>query len=255
MKIKDCTAVVTGGASGLGKAVVENIVSHGGRVAIFDLQEDKGQALEDQYKPHVRFVKTNITQEADVINALDFTQEQFGPINVVVNCAGIVYGGKILSRKGTHSLENFSKVINVNLVGTFNVIRLASERMANNQPNHADERGVIVNTASIAAFEGQIGQAAYSASKGGIVSLTLPLARELACKGIRINAIAPGLFETPLFNEVPEDIKQALSASVPFPSRLGKPCEYAKLVNAVIENTMINGETIRIDGALRMQAR
>ncbi|WP_096199857.1 3-hydroxyacyl-CoA dehydrogenase [Bacillus sp. FJAT-45350] len=255
MNSKESIAIVTGGASGLGEAVVRNIVEQGGRSAILDLDVERGQALTEELGNQVIFVKTDVTDELSVQHALSETIDAFGSINTVVNCAGIGIATKVLSKKGVHDLNLFSKVIQVNLVGTFNVIRLASEKMIDNEINENNERGVIINTASVAAFEGQIGQAAYSASKGGVVSLTLPIARELAAYGIRVMTVAPGLFETPMFASLPEDSRKALGAMTPFPSRLGAPREYAQLTQSIIENPMLNGEVIRLDGAIRMQPK
>lgn len=256
LDIREVVAIVTGGASGLGEAAVRNVVGHGGRVAILDLAVEKGQALASELgSDRAMFVHTDVLSEASVRDAIDQTAGAFGTIHVVVNCAGISLAQKTLSRSGPHPLESFNKVISVNLVGTFNVIRLAVEQMAGNEPNQQGERGIIINTASVAAFEGQVGQVAYSASKGGIVGMTLPLARDLAPYGIRAMAIAPGLFDTPMFDQLPRSVKDALGATVPFPSRMGDPREYAMLVNSIITNSMLNGETIRLDGAIRMQPK
>ncbi|CAG9816262.1 unnamed protein product, partial [Phaedon cochleariae] len=249
-------SLVTGGASGLGKATVERLVQQGSKVVLCDLPASKGNEIaksigEDQ----VIFAPVNVTSEEDVKNALSLTKEKFGKLNSVVNCAGIGVAFKTYNfrKKSPHSLEDFTKVLMVNTVGTFNVIRLSVGLMGDNEPDQVGSRGVIVNTASIAAFDGQMGQAAYSASKGAIVGMTLPIARDLATDGIRVVTIAPGLFKTPLFDSLPEKVVAFLEKSVPFPSRLGYPEEYAQLVQSVIENPMLNGETIRLDGALRMQ--
>lgn len=255
MKIKDSVAVVTGGASGLGEATVRNLVKQGGKAAIFDLQEEAGNKLAAELGEGVIFVKTDVTDEASVQKAVNTTVEKLGGIHIVVNCAGIGVAQKVLGKKGPMPLENFNKVIQVNLVGSFNVIRLAAEKMVNNSPNEEGERGVIISTASVAAFEGQIGQAAYSASKGGIVGMILPIAREFAAHGIRVMGIAPGIFDTPMFDNLPDNVREALGKMVPFPSRLGKPPEYALLVQDIVENTMLNGTTIRLDGAIRMQPK
>jgi 3-hydroxyacyl-CoA dehydrogenase / 3-hydroxy-2-methylbutyryl-CoA dehydrogenase len=255
MHIHDCRAVVTGGASGLGEATVRNIVEKGGRAIIFDLSEENGKRLQAELGDQVFFTKTDVTKEEEVISALNLAIDKIGSINTVVNCAGIAPPGKLLGKKGIHDLEMFSKVISINLIGSFNVIRLAAEKMVNNDPNEFGERGVIINTASVAAYEGQIGQVAYSASKGGIVGMMLPLARELATHGIRVMTIAPGLFHTPMFDTLPEEARLTLGKMVPFPARLGYPVEYAKLAESIIENPMLNGETIRLDGALRMQPK
>lgn len=255
MKINECKAIVTGGASGLGEATVRNIVENGGKAVIVDLSEENGKRLEAELGNGVLFLKTDVTREEDVQKAVSQAIEAMGGINTVVNCAGIGIADKVLGKNGPHSLEKFTKVISVNLIGTFNMIRLAAEKMTSNEVNDLYERGVIINTASVAAFEGQIGQAAYSASKGGIVGMTLPIARELARFGIRVMSIAPGLFLTPMFDSLPQEARDSLGKMVPFPQRLGNPEEYAQLVQSIIENPMLNGETIRLDGAIRMQPR
>ncbi|MBN8192105.1 3-hydroxyacyl-CoA dehydrogenase [Bacillus sp. NTK074B] len=255
MKINESIAIVTGGASGLGEATVKKIIQGGGKAAILDVSDERGRFLVDELGDQSMFIHTDVTEEEDVTNAIQKAVGGFGSINTVVNCAGIGPASKLLSRKGIHSLDMFSKVISINLIGTFNVIRLATEHMATNEPNELGERGVIINTASIAAFEGQIGQAAYSASKGGIVGMTLPIARELASYGIRMMTIAPGLFHTPMFESLPEEAVESLGKMVPFPKRLGHPDEYAQLVGMILTNPMLNGETIRLDGGIRMQPR
>ena len=255
MNIKTCCAIVTGGASGLGEATVRNIVKNGGKALIVDLSEERAKRLKEELGENVYYTLTDVTKEEEVKAAVDYGYEQFGEINAVVNCAGIGIAAKLLGRKGVHELDLFSKVIAINLIGTFNVIRLAAERMIQNEANEFGERGVIINTASVAAFEGQIGQAAYSASKGGIVSMTLPIARELAAYGIRVMTIAPGLFHTPMFDSLPEEARTSLGKMVPFPSRLGFPEEYAMLTESIMTNPMLNGETIRLDGGIRMQPR
>jgi 3-hydroxyacyl-CoA dehydrogenase / 3-hydroxy-2-methylbutyryl-CoA dehydrogenase len=255
MKLSETKAIVTGGASGLGEATVRRIVEQGGKAAILDLSVERGEALVQQLGEQVVFMKTDVTSEEEVTHAINKALESFGSINTVVNCAGIGVAGKLLSRKGVHSLDMFSKVISINLIGTFNVIRLASEQMSKNAPNELGERGVIINTASVAAFDGQIGQAAYSASKGGVVGMTLPIARELAVFGIRVMTIAPGLFHTPMFDSLPAEARDSLGKMVPFPQRLGYPEEYAQLAESIITNVMLNGETIRLDGAIRMQPK
>lgn len=255
MNIQNCVAFVTGGASGLGEATVRNIVSKGGKALVADLSEERGSILKEKLGESILFVKTDVTKEEDVSNALEKGIQTFGYINTVVNCAGIGVAQKVLNRKGPHSLDDFSNVISINLIGSFNVIRLAAERMKENEPNAEGERGVVVNTASVAAFDGQIGQAAYSASKGGIVGMTLPIAREFASFGVRVMTIAPGLFHTPMFDSLPAEARDSLGKMVPFPSRLGYPEEYAQLVQSIIENPMLNGDTIRLDGAIRMQPR
>jgi|SRR5690625_63459 len=255
MNIKQTVAIVSGGASGLGEATVRNIVRKGGKAIIFDLQEEKGMNLAEQLGDHAHFIQTDITSETDVQKALSEVIDTHGYVNTLVNCAGIAVAKRTLGKKGAHDLKSFKNVLHVNLVGTFNMIRLTAEKMADNETNEHDERGVIINTASVAAFEGQIGQVAYSASKGGVVGMTLPVARDLASIGVRVVTIAPGIFETPLFAQLPEKAKEALGDMTPFPSRLGMPHEYAHLVEGIIENPMLNGETIRLDGAIRMQPK
>lgn len=255
MKMEECRAIVTGGASGLGEATVRNIVQKGGKTVIFDLSEESGQRLQKELGESVLFLKADVTKEVNIQESVRKASEFMGGINSLINCAGIAIAEKVIGRKGVHDLSLFSRVINVNLIGSFNVLRIVAENMISNEPNDQDERGVIINTASVAAFEGQIGQAAYSASKGGIVGMTLPIARELARYGIRVMAIAPGLFHTPMFNTLPQEAKESLGKMVPFPSRLGYPSEYAQLVQSIIENPMLNGETIRLDGAIRMQPK
>ena len=255
MEIKNKVAVVTGGASGLGEATIRLIVAKGGKAVILDLAEERGSKLASELGESVLFQKTDVADEASVQAALDQTVKSFGTVDFVINSAGIGNGQKIVGRRGAHSLVVFNKVLQVNLIGTFNAIRLAAVIMVQNKPNQHGERGVIVNTASAAAFEGQIGQAAYSASKGAIVSMTLPIAREFASSGIRVVTIAPGMFDTPLTDSLPEDIRKSLEELVPFPSRFGHPEEYAQMVRSIIENPMINGTTIRLDGAIRMQPK
>ncbi|OLS36184.1 3-hydroxyacyl-CoA dehydrogenase [Bacillus sp. MRMR6] len=255
MRIQDSIALVTGGASGLGEATVRNIVKHGGKAAILDLNEERGKALVEELGENAIFFKVNVTSEEDVQTAIDHTIAQFGGFNTVVNCAGIGHPEKTVSRNKAHDFNNFKRVVEINLFGTFNVIRLAAEKMVTNHPNSEGERGVIINTASVAAFDGQIGQASYSASKGGVVGMTLPIARDLAKSGVRVVTIAPGLIETPLFGTLSDQAREALEAQVPFPSRLGRPSEYAHLAQTIIENVLLNGETIRLDGAIRMAPR
>ncbi|HVQ32204.1 MAG TPA: 3-hydroxyacyl-CoA dehydrogenase [Vicinamibacteria bacterium] len=252
MKIQGKTFLVTGGASGLGGATVRALSAAGANVVILDLNAATGDALARELGPAVRFARTDVTSEADVQAALALARQAFAGVHGVVNAAGVGTAEKVLGKSGPHSLELFERTIRVNLVGTFNVIRLAAAAMAAQEPTDTGERGVIVNTASIAAYDGQIGQAAYAASKGGIVGLTLPIARELARSGIRVVTIAPGIFDTPLLAGLPEAARLSLGQQVPFPSRLGRPDEYASLVRHVLENEMLNGEVIRLDGALRM---
>lgn len=255
MNIDKTVAVVTGGASGLGEATVRKIVANGGKAAIFDVNEEKATQLVEILGEQVMFINTDVTSEESIETAFSEVVNRFGEVTATVNCAGIGNGEKTYSKHGPHRLETFKKVIDINLIGTFNTIRIAAEKMAENESNENGERGVIINTASVAAFDGQIGQAAYSASKGGIVGMTLPIARDLASLGIRVMTIAPGLFNTPLFEKLPEKVFNALEASVPFPQRLGYPIEYASLVKQIIKNPYLNGETIRLDGAIRMQPK
>jgi NAD(P)-dependent dehydrogenase (short-subunit alcohol dehydrogenase family) len=252
VEIKDCVAVVTGGASGLGGATVSMIVGAGGRAVILDRSGSPGADLASSLGERARFVATDVTSEPEVRAAIAGAVEAFGGVHVAVNCAGVGVAAKVVSRRGLFPLDLFTKCVEVNLFGTFNVIRLAAEAMVKNEPNADGERGVIVNTASVAAFDGQIGQAAYSASKGGVVGMTLPIARELAAYGIRVMTIAPGLFNTPMLAMMPEEGRKKLGAQVPFPPRLGEPPEFAALVRAIVENPMLNGTTIRLDGAIRM---
>jgi NAD(P)-dependent dehydrogenase (short-subunit alcohol dehydrogenase family) len=255
MKIDGSTFLVTGGASGLGRATVERLLAHGGRVAILDLERSAGAQVATELGPHALFTPCDVTRADEVGAAIDAAVQRFGPIHGLVNCAGVAIAEKAYGKRGPHDLGSFTFVIQVNLIGTFNCIRLGAARMAQNAPREDGERGVIVNTASVAAFDGQIGQAAYSASKGGIVGMTLPIARDLAEVGIRVCTIAPGLFDTPLMGMLPEPARQSLARQVPFPSRLGRPPEYAALACHIIENPMLNGETIRLDGAIRMAPR
>lgn len=246
MRIEEKTFLVAGGGSGLGGATARMLAGAGANVVVADL---KGEAPQGG-----RFVETDVTDEQSVRAAVDAALE-LGDLRGAINCAGIASAEKVLGKGGPHSLDSFAKVVQVNLVGTFNVVRLAAEAMVSNDPLENGERGVIVNTASVAAFDGQIGQVAYAASKGGVVSLTLPVARELATSGIRVMAIAPGIFDTPMMAGLPEDARVSLGNQVPFPSRLGKPEEYADLVRHIVENEMLNGEVIRLDGAIRMAPR
>ncbi|MGF7218384.1 NAD(P)-dependent dehydrogenase (short-subunit alcohol dehydrogenase family) [Spirosoma lacussanchae] len=256
MTIQHATALVTGGASGLGEATVRMLAANGANVIIVDLNEERGKALADELGDTARFQKTDVTSETDVQTAINLAIETFGGLHINVNCAGIVEARKTLGKVdgvyGAHSLAVFQKTIAINLIGTFNVIRLSALAIEQNEPNAEGERGVIINTASVAAYDGQMGQAAYSASKGGIVGMTLPIARDLARSGIRVMTIAPGLFETPLLLGLPEEARLSLGQQVPFPSRLGRPAEYGMLVKSILENPMLNGEVIRLDGAIRM---
>lgn len=250
MNISDCAAIVTGGASGLGEATARELAKHGAKVAIFDLNEERGGNIADEIKGV--FVAVDIADETSVTKGLDIASEVQGGIRILVNCAGIAHGQKTLSKGKPHTLVDFEHVINTNLVGTFNCIRLVAARMAAQDPINEEERGVIINTASVVAFEGQIGQAAYSASKSGIVGMTLPIARDLSRNGIRVVTIAPGIFKTPMMAGLPQEAQESLSASVPFPQRLGEPSEFAALVQHICVNTYLNGETIRLDGAIRL---
>ena len=255
MKLADCVALVTGGASGLGEATVREVLSAGGRAVILDRPQSAGQQLARDLGDAAIFAAADVTNEAEVAAAVQQGVARFGTVHIAVNCAGVGAAMKTVSKQGPMPLEIFSKVIEINLIGTFNVLRLAAAQMSKNTSNAEGERGVIINTASVAAFDGQIGQAAYAASKGGVVSLTLPVARDLASVGIRVMTIAPGTFDTPMLAMLPEAQRQALAAQIPFPPRLGRPTEFAMLARQIVENPMLNGETIRLDGALRMPPR
>jgi NAD(P)-dependent dehydrogenase (short-subunit alcohol dehydrogenase family) len=254
MDLASVRAVVTGGASGLGRATAARFAAAGGRVAILDRPASAGADVAKSLD-HTVFTPADVTSADEVGRALETAREQLGGINVLVNCAGIGTAMKTFGKAGPAKLEEFTRVITVNLIGTFNCIRLAAVHMAKNAPGADGERGVVINTASVAAFDGQIGQAAYSASKGGIVGMTLPIARDLAELGIRVMTIAPGIFETPLLGTLPEPVRASLAKQVPFPSRLGQPDEYAALACHIVTNGMLNGETIRLDGAIRMAPR
>jgi len=255
MEIDGCVALVTGGASGLGEATVRRILEQGGRAVILDRPGSAGEELAAALGTRTAFAPADVTSAEEVSAAVARAIERFGRLDVAVNCAGIGAAMRTVSKQGPMPLELFTKVVSVNLIGTFNVIRLAAAQMASNAPNAEGERGVIVNTASTAAFDGQIGQAAYSASKGGVVGMTLPIARDLASLGIRVMTIAPGTFDTPMLVLLPDEQRRALAAQIPFPSRLGRPGEFAALACHIVENPMLNGETIRLDGALRMPPR
>jgi NAD(P)-dependent dehydrogenase (short-subunit alcohol dehydrogenase family) len=252
MKVAGTVALVTGGASGLGEATVRTLVAAGGKAVILDRPQSNGEELAKSLGGNAAFAPADVTISEQVQGAVQMAIDTFGTVHVAVNCAGVGAAMKTVSRQGPMPLEIFTKVIEINLIGTFNVIRLAAAQMVNNEPNDEGERGVLVNTASVAAFDGQIGQAAYSASKGGVVGMTLPIARDLASVGIRCCTIAPGTFDTPMLAMLPEPQRQALAAQIPFPSRLGKPEEFAALAKHIVENAVLNGETIRLDGALRM---
>ncbi|MGC9223944.1 MAG: 3-hydroxyacyl-CoA dehydrogenase [Terracidiphilus sp.] len=255
MQITDHVFLVTGAASGLGAATARLLAAEGGSVVIADRDSAAGERLAAELGSTARFSLTDVTSEHDAQAAVDLALSAFGHLHGLVNCAGIAPSEKVVGRGGPHRLETFARTININLIGTFNMIRLAAAVIAKEEPNADGERGVIVNTASIAAFDGQIGQAAYAASKGGVAALTLPIARELARSGIRVAAIAPGIFATPMMAAFPQEVQDALAKSVPFPPRLGRPGEFAALVRHIIQNSMLNGETIRLDGALRMAPR
>ncbi|MDB5985555.1 MAG: 3-hydroxy-2-methylbutyryl-CoA dehydrogenase [Nevskia sp.] len=252
MQIEGSVFIVSGGASGLGASTVRQLAQGGARVVIADINEIAAQALLNELGANLRFARTDITAEADAQAAVATALEAFGALHGLVNCAGIATSEKVLTKNGPHALNTFARTLSINVVGSFNMIRLAAAQMSTQQPNAEGERGVIINTASIAAFDGQIGQAAYAASKGAVVSMTLPIARELARSGIRVMTIAPGIFETPMMAGLPQDVQESLGRGVPFPPRLGRPQEFAALVQHIVENSMLNGETIRLDGALRM---
>ena len=255
MNIRDSVIVVTGGASGLGEACVRHLAEQEAKVCIMDVNVERGEKISSELRDSVIFCRTDVTDEKSVQLGIDKVLETFGAMHVDINCAGIGVAEKVLSKKGPMSIENFNKVVELNMTGTMNMIRLTAEKMIDNTPNEDGEKGVVINTASGAAFEGQIGQAAYSASKAGVVGMTLPIAREFAEYGMRVVTIAPGLFKTPLLNLLPEEILDSLEKTIPFPKRFGKPSEFAMLAAHIIENPMLNGETIRLDGAVRLMAR
>lgn len=255
MQIKDSVFVVTGAASGLGLATAEMAIAEGGRVVLADMNLEAGQSAAKRLGNNALFHQTNVADDSSARACINAAVQQFGAIHGLVNCAGIAPAEKVLGKEGPHGLDSFAKVVTVNLIGTFNMIRLAADAMAKNNPNDQGERGVIVSTASVAAFEGQIGQAAYTASKGGVAAMTLPIARELARTGIRVLTIAPGIMETPMLLGMPAEVQESLGKMVPFPSRLGKPAEYARLVKHMAENSYLNGEVVRLDGAIRMGAK
>ncbi len=252
MEIRNHSFIVTGGASGLGEATARALVAAGGNVVIADLQATRGVALERELGTGARFIRCDVSVEADARATVDLALTRFGGLHGLVNCAGVALGEKTVGKDGPHSLAAFTNVITVNLIGTFNMIRLAADAMSKGAPTPSGERGVIVSTASVAAFDGQIGQAAYAASKGGIVGMTLPVARDLSRSGIRVCTIAPGLFDTPLLQGLPQEARESLGKMVPFPPRLGRPDEYAALAIQIITNEMLNGEVIRLDGAIRL---
>jgi NAD(P)-dependent dehydrogenase (short-subunit alcohol dehydrogenase family) len=255
MKIAEARAVVTGGASGLGNAVARHIVANGGRVVMLDVQEGPGQAAATELGAAAGFVKCDVTSEAEVVAAMEAARQRLGGINLLVNCAGIVGAGRMLGKNGPMAGEFFTKVIHINLIGTFLCDKAAAAIMQANAPGADGERGLLIHTSSVAAFEGQIGQVAYSATKAAVMGMTLPIARELAQFGIRCMSIAPGIFRTPMMDAMSPELQASLGKQVPFPSRLGKPEEFAQLVAAIFENPMLNGETIRLDGAIRMQPK
>jgi NAD(P)-dependent dehydrogenase (short-subunit alcohol dehydrogenase family) len=252
MQLNEVKALITGGVSGLGLAVARKVVASGGQAVLLDINDEAGAAAEAELGGAVSYIRTDVTSEQGVIDAVKLAVDHMGLVNAAVNCAGIIGAGRVLGREAPMALDFFAKVIQVNLVGSFNIIKAAGAAMESNPPNEDGERGVIVSTASVAAFDGQIGQAAYSASKAGIAGMTLPVAREYARIGVRVNTVAPGIFWTPMVDGMPEHIQESLSASIPFPSRLGKPEEYAELVAHIMENGYLNGETIRLDGAVRL---
>lgn len=256
MQIQNKVFLITGGGSGLGAATAKLLVSAGAKVVLADINAEAGAAqVAELGEANARFIRTDVCSEADGKAAVQLALDAFGALHGLANCAGVAPAEKVIGRNGVHGLESFTRTININLIGTFNMLRLAAEAMAQNQPDAGGERGIIINTASVAAFDGQIGQAAYSASKSAVVGMTLPIARELARSGIRVMTIAPGIFETPMMAAMPQEVRDSLGASVPFPPRLGRPDEYAALARHIIENSMLNGEVIRLDGAIRMAAK
>lgn len=255
MKIKDVRAVVSGGASGLGLAVAQRVIAEGGKAALLDVQEAAGQAAAKALGGNAFFFRCDVTSEAEVNAGVASARERMGGLNLAVSCAGVVGAGRVLGREGPMSADFFTRVIHINLIGTFLLDKAAAVAMQTNAPNEDGERGVLIHTSSVAAFEGQIGQAGYSATKAGVAGMVLPMAREFARIGIRVMAIAPGIFRTPMVADMPEDVQKSLAAQIPFPSRLGKPEEFADLVAAIVQNPMLNGEIIRLDGAIRMQPK
>lgn len=252
MQVADRVFLITGGASGLGATVAAHLVAQGAKVVLADIGREAGEAKARELGETARFIATDVTDAGQAEAAVQLAVDAFGRLDGLVNCAGIAPGERVVGRQGPHSLDLFSRVISINLIGTFNVLRLAADVISRNDPGEDGERGVIVNTASVAAFDGQIGQAAYAASKAGVAGLTLPVARELARFGIRVVTVAPGIFETPMMAGMTEEVRSSLNATVPFPARMGKPAEFAALVQHIIENRYLNGETIRLDGAIRM---
>jgi len=255
MKIEGSVFLITGGASGLGAATAQHLLKAGASVLLADLNSAGGEALADKLGPKAAFTRTDVVDDSSMQAAVDLAVARFGALHGVICCAGIAPGEKVLGKEGPHALDSFTRGVMINLVGTFNAVRLAVEAISRNPPNAEGERGVVVMTASVAAFDGQIGQAAYAASKAGVVGMTLPIARELARFGIRVMTIAPGIFETPMLLCLPQDVQDSLGKTVPFPPRLGRGCEFSQLVQSIVENPMLNGEVIRLDGALRMSAK
>ncbi|MDH1621653.1 3-hydroxyacyl-CoA dehydrogenase [Pseudomonas sihuiensis] len=255
MRIDESVFLISGGASGLGLATARELVGRGGKVVLLDINAEAGQQALAELGGNARFVCADITREEDGQAAVAQALAAFGALHGLVNCAGVAPAEKVLGRNGAHGLDSFRRTVEINLIGSFNLLRLAAEAMAQNTPNAGGERGVIINTASVAAFDGQMGQVAYAASKGGVAALTLPAARDLARSGIRVMCVAPGVFETPMMAGMPQEVRDSLAANVPFPPRLGRPDEYAALVRHIVENPMLNGEVIRLDGALRMAAK
>ena len=252
MQIQGSSFVISGGASGLGLATARQLIALGGKAVLADVNPNAGAAALAELGASARFIRTDVTSEADCAAAVALAVKEFGSLHGAINCAGVGVPMKVLGKEGPHTLDHFTRVININLIGSFNLLRLAANEMQKNTPNADGERGVVINTASVAAYDGQIGQAAYAASKAGVVGMTLPVARELARFGIRIVTVAPGLFETPMMAALPKEAQESLGKSVPFPPRLGRPSEFAMLAQQIVENPMLNGETIRLDGALRM---
>lgn len=255
MQINHSTFIVAGGGSGLGAATAAMLIANGGNVVIADINKEAGEKKAAELGGKARFIETNVCDEASVQAAVDLAQSAFGGLQGAINCAGVAPGERVVGRNGPHSLANFRRAVDINLIGTFNVIRLAAHAMSTQAPNASGERGVIINTSSVASFEGQIGQAAYAASKAGVNGMTLPIAREFAKLGIRVMTIAPGIFDTPMLQGMSEEIRASLGAQVPFPPRLGRPEEYAALARHILENEVLNGEVIRLDGAIRMGAK
>ena len=255
MQIQKAVFLITGGGSGLGAATAKMLIDNGASVVLADINKEAGAAKLAELGSHARFIETNVTDEASVQAAVDLCISAFDGIHGAVNCAGVAPGERVVGKNGPHSLNNFRRAVEINLIGTFNVFRLAAHAMSLLPPSASGERGVIINTSSVASFEGQIGQAAYAASKAGVNGMTLPIAREFAKLGIRVMTIAPGIFDTPMLQGMSDEIRASLGAQIPFPSRLGRPDEYAALVKHIIENEVLNGEVIRLDGAIRMGAK